>query len=98
MEINEVKAFSNMFASIDYMRCEWNNRPIAWQGNFGNKDENHSITLKVIIDQSLWIWQVFFGFLGVNNDVNGLDTSPFILDLIRGEDVGFNLVVHFLKL
>ncbi len=42
---------------------------------------------------------MFFGLLGVNNDVNGLDRSPFILDLIRGEDVGFNLVVvPFFKL
>jgi hypothetical protein len=78
MEINEVIAFSNMFAFIDCMGCEWKNCPIAWQGNFGNKNENHNIILKVITDQSLWIWHVFFGLLGVNNDVNGLDRSPFI--------------------
>jgi hypothetical protein len=99
MEIDEAGAFLNMFASIDYMRCEWKNCPIAWQGNFGNKNQNRSIILKVTIDQSLWIWHVFFGLLGVNNDVNGLDRSPFILDFIRGEDVGLILVVvPFFKL
>jgi hypothetical protein len=40
----------------------------------------------------------FFGLLEVNNDVNGLDRSPFILDLIKGEGAWLNLVdVPFLK-
>ncbi len=42
---------------------------------------------------------MFFGLLEVNNDVNGLDRSPFLLDIIRGESARLNLVdVPFLKL
>ncbi len=79
--------------------CEWKNCPIAWQGNFGNKNENCNIILKATTNQSLWIWHVFFGLLKVNNDVNGLDRSPFILDLIRSEGAWLKLIdVPFLKL
>jgi hypothetical protein len=31
------------------------------------------ITLEDVVDQSLWIWQAFFGLLGVDNDINVLN-------------------------
>jgi hypothetical protein len=31
---------------------------------------NRSIILEAIVDQSLWIWHVFFGLPNGNNDIN----------------------------
>jgi hypothetical protein len=42
-----------MFASLDCMHYQWKICPIAWQGQFQDKDGNRSITLKVVANQSL---------------------------------------------
>jgi hypothetical protein len=49
--------------------------------------------LEAIVDQSLWIWHAFFGMPGGNNDINVLDRSPLVVDLLRGEgqDLAFEV-------
>jgi len=39
--------------------------------------------LEAITNQSLWIWHSFFGLLGGNNDINVLDRSPIIQNLLN---------------
>jgi hypothetical protein len=73
MKINKEKGFPNMFTSIDYMYWYWKNCPVAWQGQFQDKNKTRSIILDIIVDQSLWIWHTFFGLSKENNDVNVLD-------------------------
>jgi hypothetical protein len=56
MDINERRGFSGMFASIDCMHWSWKNCPVAWVGQFQDKDKERSIVLEAVADQSLWIW------------------------------------------
>ena len=78
MEINKGRGFPGMFGSLDCMHWTWKNCPVAWQGQFEDKDKNRSVILEAIADHSLWIWHAFFGFLGDNNDINVLDRSPLV--------------------
>ena len=43
------------------------------------------------MDQSLWIWHAFFGLPGGNNDINVLNGSPLVAQLLRGK--GYD--IHF---
>jgi len=89
MKINKERGFPSMFASIDCMHWSWKYCPMAWQGQYKDKERMRSIIHETIIDQSLWIWHTFFGLPGGNNDVNVLDKSPFVAKLLRGEKVAF---------
>jgi len=50
MSINEKRGFPGMFGSLDCMHWAWKNCPVAWQGQFQDKDKNRSIILKAIAD------------------------------------------------
>ena len=52
------RGFSGMFASLTCMHYVWKNCPIAWHGDFGDKNDNISIILEAVAD--LHIWYVFF--------------------------------------
>ena len=82
--INTAKGFPGMFASLDCMYYEWKSCPVAWEGDFGDKDGKKSIILEAIADQSLYIWHIFFGLPSSNNDVNVLDHSPLVHDILIG--------------
>jgi hypothetical protein len=77
LAINETRGFFGMFGSIDCMYYEWKNCPVAWQGDFGDWDGKKSIILEAVTDQNLYIWYIYFGLPGSNNDLNVLDRSPF---------------------
>lgn len=55
LAINAQRGFPGMFASLDCMHYEWKNCPVAWQGDFGDRDAKSSIILEAIADQSLHI-------------------------------------------
>ena len=69
---------------------------MAWQGQFQDKDANCSGILEAIANQSTWFWHAFFGFLGDNNDINVLDRSPLVLNLLKseGHDMTFYVNGH----
>jgi hypothetical protein len=89
MKISEERGFPNMFTSIDYMYWSWKNCPVAWQGQFQDKNKIRSIILDIIVDQSLWTWHTFFGLSKGNNDVIVLDSLFLVAKLLRGEEVNF---------
>jgi hypothetical protein len=62
LSINAQRGFPGMFASLDCMHYLWKNCPVAWQGDFGDRDGKNSIILEAIADQSLHIWHIFLGF------------------------------------
>ena len=72
-----------MLGSLDCMHWTWKNCLVAWQGQFQDKDKNRSIILEAIADHSLWLWHAFFGLLEGNNDINILDCSPLVAQLLR---------------
>ena len=82
LAINEAREFSGMFGSLDCMHYEWKNCPVAWQGDFGDRKDKKSIILEAVADQSLHIWHIYFGLPGSNNDLNVLDQSLLIHDLL----------------
>ncbi|GJW08034.1 ALP1-like protein [Tanacetum coccineum] len=43
------------------------------------------ILLEVVTSQDLWIWHVFFGVSGANNDINVTQQSPLLSDLKMGK-------------
>jgi hypothetical protein len=92
--INDARGFSGMFASVNCMHYQWKNYPIAWQGQFQDKDRHKNIILEAIIDPSLWIWHVFFGLLGGNNHITVLNRSPLVTDMLRGEPMGPNFLMN----
>jgi hypothetical protein len=96
VQINTNRRLPDMFASLDCMHWAWKNCPVAWQGQFQDKDKNRSIILEAIADQSLWFWHAFSGLPGGNNDINVLDRSPLIANLLRGEghDMSFQVNGH----
>ena len=52
-----------------------------------------SIILEAITDQSMWIWQAFFGLSRKNKDNNVLDCSPLIANIWEGhgQDMSFEV-------
>ena len=94
LAINAQRGWPGMFASIDCMYYDWKLCPVAWQGDYGNKDGNRSIILEAVADKSLHIWHVFFGLPGANNDLNVLDRSPLVHNMLTGQARDMDFVVN----
>jgi hypothetical protein len=45
-----------------------------------------TIILEAVASHDRWIWHVFFGVAGSNNDINVLDQSDLFVKYLRGED------------
>jgi hypothetical protein len=50
--------------------------------------------LEAVADQNLHIWHIYFGLPGSNNDLNVLDRSPLIRDLLRGAACDMTFAVN----
>lgn len=50
--------------------------------------------LEAVADESLHIWHVFFGLPGSNNDLNVLDRSPLIHNMLTSEARDMHFVVN----
>jgi hypothetical protein len=77
--------FPSMFASLECMHYKWKNCLVVWQGDFGNIHGKKSIILEAIASEDLHIWHVFFGLSRSNNDVNVLDHSPLVHNVLTSE-------------
>src|SRR5450759_2948127 len=84
MEINGERGFVGMFGSLDCCHWVWKNCPVGLAGQFRNKDGENTIVLEAIATKNLWIWHAFIGILGSNNDINVVDRSPLIVNLLKG--------------
>ncbi|XP_074347229.1 uncharacterized protein LOC141686067 [Apium graveolens] len=58
---------------------------LAWKGMFmsGHKGVQ-TILLEAVASSDLWIWHAFFGVVGSNNDINVLDRSSVIDEVLEG--------------
>jgi hypothetical protein len=90
--INDAKGFWVCLHPSIACIIKWKICPIAWQGQFENKDMCKSIILEAIVDQSLWTWHAFFGLPGGNNDIYVLNRYPVVTDMLRGESMGLNFL------
>ena len=64
---------------------------MAWQGDFGDRKGNRSIILEAVADRSLHIRHIFFSLPGSNNDLNVLDRSPLIHNMLTNDASDFHL-------
>ena len=94
LSINVARGFPGMFALLDCMHYVWKNCPVAWQGDYGDRDGSKSIILEAIADQSLRIWHVFFGLSGSNNDINVLDRSPLVHNMLTSDATDMTFIVN----
>ena len=77
------------------MKWEWKNCPMAWRGAFrSGKDAYPIIRLQAVVDCRLWFWHSFFGFPGIQNDVNVLDQSNLFENVVSGDAPALHFVVN----
>ncbi|KAJ0485260.1 putative harbinger transposase-derived protein [Helianthus annuus] len=77
--------FPGMLGSIDCMHWQWQNCPVAWQGQYTRGDQGHpTIILEAVASQDLWIWHAFFGLPGSLNDLNIIYQSQIFDDVVAG--------------
>ncbi|CAM6089268.1 unnamed protein product [Calypogeia fissa] len=93
MEINAARGWVGMFGSLDCTHWVWKNCPVALQGQYRDKEGNNSVILEAIATKNLWIWHAFIGIPGSNNDINVVDRSPLLVNLLNGvmPDVNFEV-------
>ena len=72
----------------------WINCHVAWASQFQDKDKERSIISEAIADKSLWIWYAYFGMPGSNNNVNVLDRSLFVNNMLIGPFHDLSFVVN----
>jgi hypothetical protein len=84
LEINAGRGFPGLVGSIDCKHWKWKSFPLAWAGQLKER-KKPTIALEAIADAQLWIWLVFFCAGRSINDVNVLDHSPTIEDIIAGK-------------
>ena len=82
MRINEARGFPGMFGSLDCTHWDWKNCPVAWQGQYQDRDGNRSIIMEAFATQDLWIWHAFIGVLGSCNDINVFDCSTLMVKYV----------------
>ncbi|KAL3701160.1 hypothetical protein R1sor_019182 [Riccia sorocarpa] len=92
--INKERGFPGMFGSLDCMSWAWKNCPKAWAGQFQGKDGHRNIVLEAVADQSLRIWHAYFDLPGSNNDINVVDRSPLVHNLLTGDLSAANYEVN----
>ena len=95
--MNQDRGWPCIFGSINCMHWKWKLCPVALQWSYQDKNKNRSIILEVVCDYRLWIWHAFFGIPGGNNDLNVLDRSPLVCNLLTGHanGVGFWINKHW---
>lgn len=85
LHIGEARGFPGMLGSVDCMHWQWRNCPVAWKGQYTRGDQcGPTVMLEAAASHDLWIWYVFFGVAGSNNDINVLNRSPLFTDVIQG--------------
>nr|GFA90035.1 hypothetical protein [Tanacetum cinerariifolium] len=96
----EKHEFSGMLGSLNCTpNCtdwEWFGCPYAYKAQYVRRDHgpNPIILLEAIASQDLWIWHVFFGASGSNNDINVLYQSPLFNDLKTGRASEISFVAN----
>ena len=94
MTVNQDRGWPGMFGSIDCMHWKWKLCPVALQWSYQDKNKNMSIILEAVCDYRLWIWHAFFGIPGGNNDLNVLDRSPLVRNILTGNANGLGFWVN----
>ncbi|KAG9410117.1 hypothetical protein AC1031_022099 [Aphanomyces cochlioides] len=72
-----------MLGSVDCYNWKWKNCPKAWHGQYrGNKGT--SISLEAVVSHDLHFWSYNFGIPGSLNDINVVERSTLLHDIVNG--------------
>jgi len=84
--LHSQRGWVGCLGSLDVMKWEWKNCPMAWRGQFqSGKDTHPTIGLEAVVDCRLWFWHAYIGVPGAINDINILDQSPLFVELMQGK-------------
>lgn len=83
MAENAERGFPGMIASIDCMHWRWNKCPVAWKGQYQGKEGKASLVLEACATYDTYVWHSFFGSPGTLNDLNILDRSTLVNDIVE---------------
>ena len=84
LKINAARGFPGMVASIDCQHYEWKSFPVSLAGSRKGKGKKPTVVLEGIADGECWLWFTFFGLPGSLNDINVLDKSPTMGNILSG--------------
>jgi Plant transposon protein len=59
------------------------NCPYGLQGAQKGRKGKPTSTLEAVIDANLWFWHIYFGFPGSANDINVMQSSPLLSNILR---------------
>mmetsp|Transcript_9444 Transcript_9444/g.13666 ORF Transcript_9444/g.13666 Transcript_9444/m.13666 type:complete len:118 (+) Transcript_9444:646-999(+) len=67
---------------------------LGWSVQIRKRKETHRYVGSCVVDSRLWCRHCFFGIPGGNNDLNILDKSPLLTDLMHGRAPEVTFQVH----
>ena len=94
LDENNEAGWPGCIGSIDCMHIRWKNCPSAWAGMFTGKEGTPTVVLEAVADHYGRIWHFFFGCPGSLNDLNVLDRSPLLHDVINGSKISVHYEVN----
>ncbi len=80
---NSERGFPGMIGSLDCMHWAWKNCPKALAGQYQGKEKTPTFVLEAVATYDLRIWHYAFGFPGSLNDINVLQRSTLVPDLLK---------------
>ena len=75
MDINAARGFTGMLGSIDCTHWNWQNCPMAWAGQFHDRNRIRSVIAEAIAGSDMYFWHCCLGFPGSINDRQVLGRS-----------------------
>ena len=94
-EAHEAKyGFPGMLGSIDTTHVDWERCPYAWKGQYtGGHHGKPSVILEGVVSCDYWFWHAFFGMPGSCNDINVLNASNILENILQGKAADLPFVV-----
>jgi Plant transposon protein len=90
----ELARIESEYAALGYPGCigcvdcaswEWDNCPVALQGNHRGKGKKAECRVEVVCDDYLYIWHLLFGTPGSKNDINIMKASTLFSNIRAGK-------------
>lgn len=85
LSINAAQNFPGFLGIWYCQHWHWENFPVARAGQFKEKEKKPTVVLEAIADGELWIWAYNFGRPGSLNDLNILDSSKIVEQILCGD-------------
>lgn len=85
MARNAERGLPGCIGSLDCSHWAWTNCPTEHAGMYKGRQKHANIVLETACDEDLWVWHLFAGAPGSNNDVKVLSHSPLMVKVTKGD-------------